>query len=101
MDVQLKADIYVELSIMTEVMFDKYLGPPAMVGVDRSDSFVHLLERNITRLKSWKKKFLSMDGKKILLKEVIQSIHVFAMSVFNISKKEICDAIARYCWGSS
>ena len=49
---------------MSEALSNKYLGLPAMVGIDRSDSFVHLLERIINRLKSLKEKFLSMGGKK-------------------------------------
>lgn len=55
-----------------------------MVGVDRSDRFVHLLKRIITRPRSWKEKKMSMGGKEILLKAVIQSIMV--MFVFNIPK---------------
>ncbi|KAK1585196.1 hypothetical protein QYE76_017669 [Lolium multiflorum] len=41
---------------------DRYLGLPAMVGLDRTDSFVYLLERIIERLKGWKERFLSMGG---------------------------------------
>ena len=74
-----------ELNIMTQPLSHKYFGLPAMVGIDRSDSFIHLLERAINRPKVWRKK-LSMGGKEILLKAVIQSLHVFAMAVFNIPK---------------
>jgi hypothetical protein len=51
---------------MSEDLSDKYLGLPAMVGVDRSDSFIYLLERIIERLKGWKEKELSMGAKEIL-----------------------------------
>lgn len=50
MDIQLKADICVELNIMTEAISDKYLGLPAMVGVDRSDNFLYLVDQKGTRL---------------------------------------------------
>ena len=76
-NVDTKAEICTELNIMSEALSDKYLGLHAMVGVDRSDSLVHLLKRIINRLKSWKEKFMSIGGKEILLKAVIQSIPVF------------------------
>jgi hypothetical protein len=47
----------------TEAISEKYLGLPSIVGLDKSESFVYLLERIIQRLKGWKKKFLSMGGK--------------------------------------
>ena len=56
------------------------------------------------RLKSWKEKFLSMGGKEILLKAVIQSIPVFAMFVFNIPKKlceEMTGAMSEFWWGDT
>ena len=55
-NVQLKGDICSELNIMTEAISDKYLGLPAMVGVDKSESFLYLLERIIARLEGWKEK---------------------------------------------
>jgi hypothetical protein len=51
-----------------------------------SDSFLYLLERIIKRIEGWKEKFLSMGGKEILLKAIIQSIPVYVMAVFNIPK---------------
>jgi hypothetical protein len=89
---------------MTEAISDKYLGLPAMVGADRSDSFIHLLERAIKRLKVWREKFLSVGGKEILLKAVIQSLLVFAMAVFNIPKKickQITDEMSGFWWGDT
>ena len=103
-NVELKADICTELNIMSEALSDKYLGLPSMVGLDRSDSFSHLLERIIKRLENWNEKFLSLGGKEILLKVVIQSIPVFAMSVFNIPKKlckEMTDAMSCFWWGDT
>ena len=47
---------------------------------------------------------LSAGGKELLSKSVAQSIPVYAMSVFSLSKnicKSICDAIARFWWGGS
>jgi hypothetical protein len=49
----------------------------------------------LQRLASWKEKLLSMRGKEILLKAIIQSIPVFAMGGFKLCK-EINDAIAAF-----
>ena len=73
-----------------------------MIGLDKSESFEFLVERIINRLKGWKEKILSMGGREILLKVVIQSIPVFAMAVFKIPKKvckDITDAMASFWWG--
>jgi hypothetical protein len=103
-DPDVRAEICSELNIMTEEISDKYLGLRALVGVDRSDSFLYLPERIIKRIEGWKEKFLSMGGKEILLKAIIQSISVYAMVVFNIPKK-LCkvmtDAMASFWWGDT
>jgi hypothetical protein len=102
--VEVKGQICEELNIMTEAISDKYLGLPSMVGLDRTDRFIYLLERIIERLEGWKERFLSMGGKEILLKAIIQAIPVFAMGVFKIPKqlcKMINDAMARFWWGDT
>jgi hypothetical protein len=75
-----------EQHIMTEAIYDKYLRLPSMVGIDRTDSFIHLLERITEGLKGWKEIFMSMGCKEILLKVIIQAILVFAMEIFKIPK---------------
>ena len=87
---------------MTEAISHTYLGLPSMVGLDRSDSFSYLVERVVNRLKGWKEKLLSLGGKEILLKAIIQSIPVYVMAVFKIPKKickEITDAMVAFWWG--
>ena len=83
-------------------MSDKYLGLPTIVGVDRNDCFQHLVDRVCQRPKGWKKKFLSVQGKEILLKAVAQAIPSYAMSVFKLPKgicKSITDEISSFWWG--
>jgi hypothetical protein len=46
-NVLLRSEICETLHIDTEALSDKYLGLPAIVGLDRSDSFEHLIERII------------------------------------------------------
>jgi hypothetical protein len=82
----IKSEICVVLHIDTEALSDKYLGLPVIVVADRSDCFLHFVERIIQRINGWKEKLLSIGGKEILLKAVAQAIPVFAMSVFMIPK---------------
>jgi hypothetical protein len=99
--VEVREEICSKLNIVTESLSDKYLGLPALLGVDRSDSFQYLIDRIIKRINGWNEKLLSMGGKEILLKAIAQSISVYAMSVFNLPKqicKEINNAIARFWW---
>jgi hypothetical protein len=70
----------------------------------QSESFMYPLERIIERLKGWKEKFLSLGGKEILLKAIVQSILVYAMGVFKIPKglcKEMNDAMSAFWWGDT
>lgn len=85
-----KAAVCGSLDIMTEALNDKYLGLPAMIGVDKSDCFRHLIDRVNNRINGWKEKMLSTGGKEVLIKSIAQAIPVFAMSFFRIPKK-ICD----------
>jgi hypothetical protein len=87
---------------MMEAITDKYLGLPTQVGVDRSDSFAHLIDRICQRLIGYQEKLLSYGGKEVLLKAVIQAIPMYAMSVFKLPKqvtKRITYAMNRYWWG--
>jgi hypothetical protein len=87
---------------MTESLNDKYLGLPAMIGMDKSECFRHLVDRVIARISGWKEKMMSLGGKEILIKAIAQAIPVFAMMVFKILKnicKVISDAISQYWWG--
>jgi hypothetical protein len=90
------------LNIMTESLNDKYLGLPAMVGIDKSECFRHLVDRVLARISGWKEKLLSLGGKGILIKAIAQAIPVFAMMVFKIPRnicKGISDAISQFWWG--
>jgi hypothetical protein len=91
-----------KLDIMTEAFTDKYLGLPAMVGVDRSDSFQFLVDRVCQRINGWKEKILSSGGKEVLLKAIAQAIPSYAMSVFKIPKqicKGITTTMSNFWWG--
>jgi hypothetical protein len=56
-----------------KALSEKYLGLPALVGADRSDSFEHFIQRIIQRINGWKENLLSIGGKETLLKAVAQA----------------------------
>ena len=58
-NVEEKAEVCDILNIMIESISDKYLGLPALVGVDRTDCFRHLVDRVHARISGWKEKLLS------------------------------------------
>jgi hypothetical protein len=58
------------------------LGLLALVGKSRMSEFKSIKDRIWKRLHDWKTKFLSQAGKEILLKEMIQAIPTYNMSVF-------------------
>jgi hypothetical protein len=99
--VDVQVQICNTLNINTEAISEKYLGLPAIVGADRSDCFLHFVERVLQRIKGWKEKLLSIGGKELLIKAAIQAIHVYAMSVFLLPKnicKRITDIISQFWW---
>ena len=49
------------------------LGLPALIGVDRSDCFCHLIDRVRARISGWNEKLLSMGGKEVLIKSIAQA----------------------------
>lgn len=55
---------------MTEALGDKNLGLPALIGADRRDSFMHLVDRVRSHIIGWKEKSHSMGGKEILIKAI-------------------------------
>jgi hypothetical protein len=100
--VDVKVQICNTLNISTEALSDKYLGLLAIVDADRSDCFLHFVERVLQRIKGWKEKLLSIGGKELLIKAVIQAIPIYAMPVFLLPKnicKKITNIISQFWWG--
>jgi len=101
-NVEDRAKVCIALNIVTESLNDKYLGLPAMIGIDCTDCFRHLIDRVRGKTKGWKEKLLSMGGKEVLIKSITQVVPVFAMMVFKLPKnicKGIIDVISEFWWG--
>ncbi|XP_042988721.1 uncharacterized protein LOC122316237 [Carya illinoinensis] len=82
--------------------YERYLGPPSLVGRSRYKAFTSILDRVRNRVSNWKTKLLSQEGKEILLKVVIQALSMYSMGVFKLPKvllKEIDRVMNQFWWG--
>jgi hypothetical protein len=80
---QLKAT----LGIGCEALAEKYLGLPTAVGRSKEGAFKHLPERSWSKVHGWKGQGLSMEGKEILIKSVLQAVPTYPMGCFKLSQK--------------
>ena len=82
--------------------YEKYLGLPALVGRAKKRSFSYLKERVWKKLQGWKEKLLSITGREVLIKAVIQAIPTYTMGCFKLPKgliKELEVLIRKFWWG--
>ncbi|KAL9663876.1 hypothetical protein QQ045_019269 [Rhodiola kirilowii] len=73
---------------------DKYLGLPICLNGRKTAMLNFIEDRMWKRVNGWKEKLLSVAGKEVLIKSIIQAIPVYAMSCFKMPKR-IFD-----CWNS-
>lgn len=81
----------------------KYLGEPALWGRSKKMVPYFLCDRVRNRFKSWKQSLLSVAGKEILIKAVIQAIPSFIMSSISIPssvQNKFSTLIRKFWWGS-
>jgi len=81
----------------------KYLGLPAFVGRSKKQVFNFVQDRVWKKLKGWKEKFLSITGREVLIKSVVQAIPTYVMSYFLLSMvlcEHIERMISKFWWGS-
>ena len=80
---------------------EKYLGFPFLVGRNKCNTFQQLKERVANKLAGWKENFLSMAGKEVLIKAVVQAIPTHTMSCF-LLPKSLCDdlnsMVSKFWW---
>lgn len=81
-----------------------YLGVPLRLGQKKASAFHFIRDRVWDRIQSWKARFLSREGKLVLLKSVIQSIPQHCMLIY-LLPSSICKDIQRmmnsYLWGNN
>jgi hypothetical protein len=81
---------------------DTYLGLPMEISHSKTAAFLFLKEKIQKKLQGWRAKTLSIAGKEVLIKSVIQSIPTYVMSCFEIPKhlcREMHQLMANFWWG--
>ncbi|KAK3205406.1 hypothetical protein Dsin_019452 [Dipteronia sinensis] len=66
--------------------------------------FSDITDKVWNKIKGWGERFLSLGGKEMLIKVVIQAIPMYAMNIFRLPKGLVCEIhrlCARFWWGSS
>jgi hypothetical protein len=92
------------MGIEVEAFNERYLGLPTAIGRLTSGTFDHLGERIRSKLQGGSERLVSCAGREIFLKAVIQSIPLYTMYCFLLSKKlckQLIFYMARYWWSSS
>lgn len=82
--------------------YDSYLGLPTLVGKNRNYAFKDIKEKVYRKLNNWKSKLLSLAGKEVLLKAVVQVIPTYSMSVFLLIYSlcnELNQLMQSFWWG--
>jgi hypothetical protein len=82
--------------------YDRYLGLPSLVGRSRVREFQNIMDRVRQKIFDWKTKFLSLAGKEVMIKAVLQAIPTYSMSIFLLPKelcKELNSLMQKFWWG--
>ncbi|KAA3453713.1 reverse transcriptase [Gossypium australe] len=80
---------------------EKYLGLPSMVGRNKRRAFKELKEKLTRRVSSWSSRLLSMGGREVLIRAVLQVISLYTMNCFLLPSfvcKDLEAVIARFWW---
>ncbi|CAM8952029.1 unnamed protein product [Rhodiola kirilowii] len=91
------------LGVRQVEIMSKYLGLPVAFGHNRIELFRDIIGRLWRKMQGWKEKSLSISGKEVLIKAVIQAMPTYAMSCFKILDsliKRIVSMISNY-WRSN
>ena len=78
----------------------KYLGLPSIIGRSKKLVFAEIKEKVGKKLVGWKGKLLSVVGKKVLIKAVVQAIPTYTISYFQLPKSlcEVLEKLMRSFW---
>lgn len=77
----MKQTICEVLGVHSTISHGSYLGLPSILGINKSEFFAFLREKAWIQMHGWKHKFLSRAGKEVSLKEVVQALLSYVMSV--------------------
>ena len=90
------------LGVLEEYNHEKYLGLPSLIGRRKKASFNYIKERVWRKLQGWEGKLLSLAGREVLIKSIIQAITTYTWGCFKLPIglcNEIEVLIRRFWWG--
>ena len=64
---------------MQDTQPKKYLGLPSLIGRSKKQVFTEIKERVGKKMLGWKEKLLSIGGKEILIKVMVQAMPTYIM----------------------
>jgi hypothetical protein len=98
-----KNQFQAELPIKISDNINKYLGMPTHFGRSKAMDFNFIMDKIRNKLKGWKEKSLSFEGRGVLIRAVAQAIPTYIMSYFLLPKglcEKIEQAVCSFWWGS-
>ncbi|XP_004295853.1 PREDICTED: putative ribonuclease H protein At1g65750-like [Fragaria vesca subsp. vesca] len=91
-----------EMGMKLVAYHEKYLGLPTFLGRDKGKILRKVRERVKNRVEGWHSNLLSLAGKEVLVKAVLQAVPTYSMSVFKLPLG-LCDelnaVVAKFWWG--
>ncbi|KAL9670829.1 hypothetical protein QQ045_008387 [Rhodiola kirilowii] len=82
----------------------KYLGLPISFSHNRMKLFRFVIEKVWKKVQGWKEKTLSMAGKEVLIKAVIQAIPMYAMMCYKLPDslvRRIVSIVSKFWWSNN
>lgn len=99
-----KHQIQIYLPIKISDSIQKYLGMPTQFGRSKEQDFHFIMDKIWKKLKGWKEKCLSFEGRGVLIRAVAQAIPTYYMSCFLLPKglcTKIEKAVCSFWWGTA
>ncbi|KAA3485159.1 reverse transcriptase [Gossypium australe] len=102
-DKQVREQVTNILGVREATNPEKYLGLPMMVGRRKRWAFANFIDRFRKRIDSWKFRFLSMGGKEVFIKAILQAIPIYVIQCFELPKS-LCNTLEnimnKYWWAN-
>ena len=98
----MKEEVMDILGPMQHTRHGKYLGLPTLIGKSKKQVFAEIKEKVGKKLSRWKEKMLSMGGKEILIKAIVQVVPTYTIGCF-LLPKSLCEDLEgmmrNFWWG--
>lgn len=99
-----KREFHNKLPIKISSSIQKYLGMPTHFGRSKEQDFNFIMDRIWKKLKGWKEKNMSFEGRAVHIRAVAQAIPTYIMSCFLLPKGLCCrieKVVCSFWWGST